>query len=142
MTTTINGVAVNFDFLDADSVERFENLITDIKEKVSDKSRYEGLTNAQGMRVQCGLIDDFFDELLGDGTAEQMFTSAGNLGERLDAFGQLIEASVEARREVNRIAMKYSPARMATPAAAPATRPIATDHLAPGGKVRNFRGGK
>ena len=52
---TINGVDLELDLMDADVVEKFEDLNKWIVKKIQDPNAYEGLSTADGMR--CGRLE-------------------------------------------------------------------------------------
>lgn len=85
----VNGKKLEVDFLDADFLEKYEELTHAIVEAIQDKTAYAGKTNAESLRYQCECVNEYFDELFGEGTAEKMFGINGKLSIRLDAFAQL-----------------------------------------------------
>lgn len=104
---TINGVELELDLMDADVMEKYETLNTEIVEKVKEPTQYQGLSNAEGMRLQCRHVDNFFDKLFGDGTAQKIFGGGNNLGVRLDAFAQVSQMSGDIDKRVNELTSKY-----------------------------------
>ena len=108
----INGKQLELDLLDADVMEKYETLNQEIVEKIQEPEQYKGLTNAQGMRLQCKYIDEFFDKLFGNGTAGELFTTSGNLGARLDAFAAVAQASTQAKNDIDGISNKYGVGRL------------------------------
>lgn len=108
----INDVELELDLLDADVVEKYETLNREIAEKVKEPTQYDGLSTADGMRLQCRYIDEFFDKLFGKGTANKLFGNSNNLGVRMDAFGKVGQASGESRKAVDEITQKYTSARI------------------------------
>lgn len=104
---TINGVELELDLMDADVMEKYETLNQEIVEKVKEPTQYEGLSNAEGMRLQCRHVDKFFDALFGDGTAQKIFGGGNNLGVRLEAFAQVSQMSGDIDKRVNELTNKY-----------------------------------
>lgn len=109
---TINGVELELDLMDADVMEKYETLNTEIVEKVKEPTQYQGLSNAEGMRLQCRHVDNFFDKLFGDGTAQKIFGGGNNLGVRLDAFAQVSQMSGDIDKRVNELTSKYGISRI------------------------------
>lgn len=92
---TINEVELELDLMDADVVEKFDNLNAEIAVEIKNPEHYEGLSNADCMRVQCRMVDSYFDRLFGEGTADRIFPKRNNLGDRMEAFGQTVSMSKE-----------------------------------------------
>lgn len=109
---TINGVELELDLMDADVMEKYETLNKEIVEKVKEPTQYQGLSNAEGMRLQCRHVDNFFDKLFGDGTAQKIFGGGNNLGVRLDAFAQVSQMSGDIDKRVNELTSKYGISRI------------------------------
>lgn len=108
----INGTELELDLMDADVMERFEKLMQNVIDKVRDNSQYEGKTTSEGMKFQCEVIDDFFNKMFGEGTAEKLFGSTHHLGLRMDAFGAVSKVGEGMKGEVNRITQKYGIGRI------------------------------
>lgn len=105
----INGVELELDLLDADVVEKFEKECQRVAERIQDKTAYERKSNAECIRYQCGVVNDFFDSVCGKGTSEKLFGRKCNLGKSMEAFAIVIS---EARNgdKINDITNKYMPA--------------------------------
>ena len=85
----INGVTLEFDYYDADQLERVENGILAVQEGCGNLP--EGLKLSESMRRQCGLVFAFFDGVFGEGTAGRVFGPSTNLMVCLDAFEAVVE---------------------------------------------------
>ena len=107
----INGVELELDLMDADVVERFDNLNAEIAE-IKNPEHYEGLSNADCMRVQCRMVDSYFDRLFGEGTADRIFPKRNNLGDRMEAFGQTVSMSKEQGSIIKSMTEKYTGQRV------------------------------
>lgn len=107
----INSVELELNLLDADVVEKFEGLNTDIAKKIRDPKAYEGKSTADGMRYQCRCIEEFFDKLFGSGTAAAIFPDNNDLKVRMEAFGQVNATTGNMRKETSNIMDKYNPVR-------------------------------
>lgn len=109
---TINGVELELNLLDADVVEKFEELNQEIIKKIQDPNAYEGLSTADGMRYQCTCVNEYFDELFGAGTAEKVFHKNNNLGIRMEGFAQVTALSGEAKAFMDDLSAKYGSGRV------------------------------
>ena len=95
-----NGAEFKFSALDADMIERFNNVKQQTIEELMEyekKHGIDGALNAEGVRAECKIIDQTFDKLLGDGAAKKMFSDT-DIHERVAAFNKLVnlrEAQVE-----------------------------------------------
>lgn len=105
---TINGHDFTLNLLDADTVEKFDTLTAKIGRDIQEPTQYNGLSNADGMRLQCRLVDEYLDNLFGAGTAEKVFgDNKSDLGLRLDAFANCVNVSRDVDSEIAGIASKY-----------------------------------
>lgn len=104
----INGVELELDLLDADVVEKFEKECQRVAERIQDNTAYEGKSNAECIRYQCSIVNDFFDSVCGKGTSEKLFGGKCNLGKSMEAFAII---TTEARNDdkINDITNKYMP---------------------------------
>lgn len=109
---TINGVELELDLMDADVVEKFDNLNAEIAAEIKNPEHYEGLSNADCMRVQCRMVDSYFDRLFGEGTAGRIFPKRNNLGDRMEAFGQTVSMAREQSSIVDSMTEKYTGKRV------------------------------
>jgi len=98
------------DFLDADVMERIEDALQTVEQK-NTREAYEGLTQSQLIRKQCGTIFDFFDEVFGDGAHKRIFKGKCNLRDALGAFEAFVQAKNNSAGELKEIADRYSPNR-------------------------------
>lgn len=109
---TINGVEFELDLMDADVVEKFDNLNAEIAVEIKNPEHYEGLSNADCMRVQCRMVDSYFDRLFGEGTADRIFPKRNNLGDRMEAFGQTVSMVKEQGSIMDSMTEKYTGQRV------------------------------
>lgn len=109
----ILGVELDFDFCDADQAEAYEREVRRVVDRVQDKKQYEGKSNADGIRIQCRIVDEFFDAVFGSGTADMLFHGKSNLREHLEAFGAVSDAARESTAELRALSGRYAPNRAA-----------------------------
>lgn len=86
----IKNIEVNFDFLDADDMEKFENEAKKVIEEC-EKGETAGLSYSQVIREQCRIINNFFDNVFGEGISEKLFGNKNNLREHTDAFEEIVK---------------------------------------------------
>ena len=106
-TLNINGVELTLNLLDADVMERYETLNKRVVADISEPTQYQGKSTADGMRLQCRIVDKFFDDLFGDGTALKLFEGNNDLGVRMEAFAQVASMSNDNSKRLDNIASKY-----------------------------------
>lgn len=109
---TINGIELELNLLDADVIEKYEKLNDEIVKKIQDPKAYEGKSTAESMRYQCRCVEQFFNDLFGEGTSERVFPKNNDLGNRLEAFGETAKLAKSAGTELNTIIDKYAPGRV------------------------------
>ncbi len=107
----ILGVELEFDFYDADQLEVYERENQKVVEQVKEPTQYEGKSASESIRIQCGIIDTFFDNVFGSGTAKRLFHGKANLRDHMEAFGIMSQGSVNSRKELDAIGGKYTPNR-------------------------------
>ena len=108
----INGIDLELDLLDADVMEKYQNLNAEIAEKIKEPTQYQGISTADGMRKQCRYIEEFFDKLFGEGPAQRLFGGGNNLGVRAEAFAKVSAASGDAMGELTSLSDKYGVGRI------------------------------
>lgn len=106
----IRNIEVDFDFLDADDVERFENEARKVKEKCELKEN-ENMTYAQAIREECKVIDEFFDGVFGEGISQKIFGGKNNLGDHIKAFEDIVKAKNEKQKDFQNTLERYQPNR-------------------------------
>ena len=73
----IRDIEVDFDFLDADDVERFEKEAKRVIEESSKKEKIE-MSYSEAIREECRIIKEFFDNVYGNGISEKIFNYKTN----------------------------------------------------------------
>ena len=95
----IKGIEIDFNFLDADDIEECE------------KRKRTELSMSQIIRFECEIIDNFFNEVFGDGIAEKIFKGKKNLEEHIKAFEDIVAEKEKQRISIQDIYNKYQPNR-------------------------------
>nr|DAM26084.1 MAG TPA: hypothetical protein [Caudoviricetes sp.] len=111
MNIVVLGNELEYDFFDADLLEKYEDENARVKNRIQDQTQYEGKRTAEALRIQCGIVDDFFNALFGNGTSEKLFGGKNNIKTHMEAFGQVCEAAMSCNSELSAITDKYSPNR-------------------------------
>lgn len=89
----IKNIEVEFSFSDADDLERLENSAKKVKE-ISDEYKKKELSVSEAIREECKIINDFFDEVFGEGISEKLFNGKNDLKEHIDLFKDIIDEKV------------------------------------------------
>lgn len=90
----LKDIEVDFSFTDADCIERLENASKKVKEKSELKDKKE-ISLSEAIREECKIIDEFFDEVFGDGIAEKIFKGKKDLQEHMELFTDIMNAKIE-----------------------------------------------
>ena len=100
----IKNIEVEFSFSDADDLERLENSAKKVKE-ISDEYKKKELSVSEAIREECKIINDFFDEVFGEGISEKLFNGKNDLKEHIDLFKDIIDEKV---RQTNAFQHMYN----------------------------------
>ena len=103
----ILGVELEFDFLDADQLEAYERENQKVADDIKEPTQYEGKSTADALRIQCRIVDRFFDAVFGAGTSQKLFRGKANIRDRMEAFGIVAQCARESRGELDAIEEKY-----------------------------------
>ena len=104
----INGVELEFDLLDADTAEKYDECI---KEMQGIKEKTTGMSIGESIRFQCNTIFNLFNTLFGEGTDKRVFGNKTHLGQCLEAFEALVIEGNKQGEEMSKKYSKYSPNR-------------------------------
>lgn len=107
-----NGVELELDLMDADVMEKYEANLLKITQGVKERTQYEGKSNADCMRIQCGYVKEFFDTMFGAGTSKKLFGDKNNLGVCMEAFGVAGNLAKQENEKTKEIIDRYSPNRV------------------------------
>ena len=115
MTVNVLGVDLEIDIYDVDVFEKFEKEVTEVKRKSDTTGK--GKTTAQVLRRHCAIVKEFFDNVFGPGTSEELFHGKDNIKDCTDAYLKVISELSLASNEFNdavsekraEIEAKYAP---------------------------------
>lgn len=106
----VRNIEVNFSFLDADDVEKFEKEAKRVKEDSEVKSK-EKMSYSEAIREECRIINSFFDNVFGEGTAQKIFGEKNNLEEHIKAFEDIVKEKIEHQKSLENTFNRYQPNR-------------------------------
>lgn len=90
----LKNIEVNFSFTDADDLERFEKSAKKVKEE-SSKYNKQYWNVSEAIKKECEIIDNFFDEVFGEGISEKLFNNKKDLKEHIALFADIVNEKVE-----------------------------------------------
>ncbi len=106
----IRNIEVDFNFLDADDIEKFENEAKKVKEGCNSKAKI-AMTMSESIREECKIIDNFFNNVFGEGISEKIFSGKMNLEEHIKAFEDVVKEKIEQQRRLQNTFDRYRPNR-------------------------------
>lgn len=108
MNIEINGVLLECNFTDADFTELFENATKEMQDSVVEvQQNKNGMSNADGMRKVCTIVNAYFDGIFGAGTADSLFQGKNDMFDHLKAVEVVTEAQKESNKEFADFTNKY-----------------------------------
>ena len=101
----INDVELELDLMDIDEKERFEECFETMNETVQEavKNINEGDSESVYMRKICESVMDFFDNLFGEGTSNEIFDGRVNIKKCMLAIQDITKEKVRQGKELNEI---------------------------------------
>ena len=110
---TINGVELNIDFTDADTIEKIDKGNKEVQDKTKElEKNIENISPAEGIRQECKILKEFLDYVLGDGTSKEIFGEKNSLRECLKTFEDIINERNRQFDNLQNVVDKYSPDRL------------------------------
>lgn len=117
---TLNGIEFDFDFTDADDLERYENAYEALQ-KAQENAKAQNEKASAIVRSQCLAVKAFFDEVLGEDAYAQLVQKPSSMEQNNDAIFDFVEAYTKAMQDVNAKTQKrlesftkYTPKRRRT----------------------------
>lgn len=90
-TYVINGVEVEFDTYDLVNLELIRTETEALSRRAKEQAESGGFDGLTFMKEMCEGIMDFFDLVVGEGTAERCFGSRPNVKVLTDAYAKFVE---------------------------------------------------
>jgi hypothetical protein len=106
----IRNIEVDFDFLDANDVERFENEAKKLLDRCDEEAQ-KNYSASESIKVQCKIVEDFFDKVFGEGISERIFKKKNNLKEHLSIYEEVIKERQFENNEMKNKFGRYQPNR-------------------------------
>lgn len=106
----IRDIEVDFDFLDADDVERFEKEAKRVIEESSKKEKIE-MSYSEAIREECRIIKEFFDNVFGNGISEKIFKGKNNLVDHIKVFEDIVKEKNQQQIGLQNTLDRYQPNR-------------------------------
>ena len=106
----INNIEMlDLDVYDLEVAENYEKAL-ELLQGIEEKTKNKGI--AEGIKIQCNIIFDFFNIMYGEGADRKIFGDKVNLVTCLDALGEFMEQfNTQGTNTFNSINNKYSPNR-------------------------------
>ena len=90
----LKDIEVEFSFTDADCIERLEKASKKVKEE-TEKYQKQEMDLSKAIRKECEIINNFIDEVFGEGIAEKVFKGKNDLQEHMELFTDIMNAKIE-----------------------------------------------
>ena len=90
----LKDLEVDFSFTDADCLERLEKASKKVQEEAKEHKKEE-MSLSEAIRKECGIINNFIDEVFGEGIAEKVFKGKNDLQEHMELFTDIMNAKIE-----------------------------------------------
>lgn len=114
-----NDAEFKFSITNADMMERFHAAVNKAGEKFEEiGENEENETDPRMIRKECGFIDEMFDEIFGEGAAQQMFGGEPDIEEHLKAFGKIVKTKQLQEGDFKKFAKKET-MKLGAPAVKP-----------------------
>lgn len=99
------------DFYDADTMEKIEIGMENVSKVIKENSVAKIQKTSAAIKKVCNVIFNFFDDVLGEGTAKEIFGNKTSLTLCIKAYEDFINAKKEQDKVFEDISKKYSPNR-------------------------------
>lgn len=106
----IRNIEVDFNFLDADDIERFEKEAKKVQEEC-EKKKNTKMSISEAIRGECNIINNFFDKVFGEGISLKMFNGKSNLEDHIKAFEDIVKEKIEKQKDLQNTFDRYQPNR-------------------------------
>jgi len=106
----IKNIEIDFDFLDANDVERLEKATQKLVDKAEQYKEKE-ISMSEEIRLECEIIDNFLDEVFGEGVSQKLFNGKQNLKEHADVFQDIMNEKIRYNKDIEAVYQRYQPNR-------------------------------
>ena len=110
----LNGVDFEIDFTDAETIEKIENGIKVVDEKIDDvKANLNEKTSlAEGVKQVCKILKDFLDDILGKDSSKKIFGDKNSYNLCIKVYQDLINERNRQYDNLQKVFEEYSPDRL------------------------------
>ena len=98
---------IEFDFLDIENLERYEKALEEYMKELEEVKQFRG-KDSEGFKKICEIVYHFFNQLLGEGSANQLLGEKRNYGKCLKAMQEIVKEKIKSDKEINNMLGKYS----------------------------------
>ena len=95
----ILGKEIEFDFFDADEMEKWDKYTEEMKATIN-KLDVKNMKQSEFIRKFCTAIERSFDGIFGEGTSKEIFEGKQNFRLCVDAYKDLVKARKEQDKEI------------------------------------------
>ena len=106
----IKNIEIDFNFLDADNVEKFESEAKKVVEKTQNNKSKE-MQYSEAIRFECNIVEEFIDNVFGTGISEKLFEGKKDLLEHIQIFQEIVDEKNKKQAELQSIYNRYAPNR-------------------------------
>ena len=106
----IRDIEVDFDFYDADDVEKFENEAQKVLDRCDEEAQ-KNYSASESIKIQCKIVEDFFNAVFGEGISDKIFKKKNNLKEHLIIYEEVIKERRLEDNEMRNVFGRYQPNR-------------------------------
>ena len=86
-------IEVNFSFTDADDIEKLEKGMEVVKNKTIEYKNKE-INLSDAIRNECKVLEEFFDNVFGEGISEKLFEGRMDLKEHTELFMEIANEKI------------------------------------------------
>nr|DAP52377.1 MAG TPA: hypothetical protein [Caudoviricetes sp.] len=90
-------IEVNFSFTDADDIEKLEKGMEVVKNKTIEYENKE-INLSDTIRNECKVLEEFFDNVFGEGISEKLFEGRMDLKEHTELFMEIANEKIRQTR--------------------------------------------
>lgn len=107
----IKDIEIDFNFLDADNIEKFENEARKVINKTNNEKIKE-MTYGEALRQECAIVEEFLDNVFEKGISEKIFKGKKDLMEHIKVFQDIVDEKNRKQQELQNLYNRYVPNRM------------------------------
>lgn len=106
----IKNIEIDFNFLDADNVEKFEQEAKKVVEKTNNEKIKE-MSASEAIRQECDIVEEFINNVFGAGLSEKIFEGKKDLLEHIKVFQEIADEKNRKQAELQSLYNRYTPNR-------------------------------